>query len=160
MVEYIKALALWAWPIVTLALALVFRREIQLLLNNLATKGFKATWGSASMIVPSVEDTKVEAGIRAANVRAEVKVPIGPTELQTKILHEFKARGDYDTLNVSKTLIEDFRHLKSIGFLKWETEEDRGDQVSLANFGLTEEGRKKVCLIVFGGGLAIQHCVS
>jgi hypothetical protein len=144
MVEYIQALALWAWPIVTLLLVLVFRKEIRWLLSMIATRGFKATLGSASVIVPSVEDNKAEGGAHVGKVTAEVKTPSGLTEFQTKILKEFVSRGDYDTLNVSKTLINDFRQLKEYGFFRWTQEEDKGDQVALSKFRVTEEGKIKI----------------
>lgn len=140
MVEYIKALALWAWPIVTLVLVLVFRKEIRLLLKRIR----EAKVGPVSMILPSVEERKDEAGRQVGKVTAEITIPPALNELQTKILQEFKTRGDYDTLDVSKNLIGDFRYLRMYGLLTWDREEDKGDQVSLTNFGVTEEGKKKV----------------
>lgn len=141
MVEYITVLAPWAWPIVTLVLVLVFllvfRREIGLLLSRIR----EAKVGPVSLYL---EERKTEAGERVAKVTAEVQVPAGLSELQTKILQEFKRRGDYDTMNVSKNLIGDFRYLRMHGLLAWDREEDKGDQVSLTNFGVTEEGKKKV----------------
>lgn len=68
----------------------------------------------------------------------------GLTELQMKILKEFLDRGDYDTLNVSKALINDFRQLKILGLLQWASEEEKEKQFTLKDFGITEEGKSKI----------------
>ena len=133
MLEYIKAL--WGWPTVTFVLVLVFRKGIQELLMS---RDFELKWGNVSLSVK-------ETGPRTGSVSIAAKPPLPRlTQLQMKILQEFIKRGDYDTLDVSKTLINDFRQLRDFGFLSWEKETDKGDQVSLAKFGVTEEGKKKV----------------
>src|SRR3989338_2365672 len=142
MVEYIKAL--WGWPTVALILILCFRREIRQVIAMMS-KGLEAKFGSLSVTFPlSVEERQTESGRRAGNVTSPVSIPSGVTELQAKILQEFIRRGNYDTMNVSKNLIGDFRYLKMQGFLAWDRDEEKGDQVSLTNFGVTEEGKKKV----------------
>ncbi len=116
---------------------LVFRKGIQELLSAMS-RGFVLKWGNVSLSVK-------ETGPRTGSVSITAKPPPPRlTELQIKILQEFIKRGDYDTLDVSKTLIGDFRQLKDYGFLRWEREEDKDDQVSLSKFGVTEEGKKKV----------------
>lgn len=134
MLEYIKAL--WGWPIVTFVLVLVFRKGIQELLSAMS-EGFEFKWGNVSLSVK-------ETGPRTGSVSIAAKPPPPRlTQLQMKILQEFIKRGDYDTLDVSKTLINDFRQLRDFGFLRWEKETDKGDQVSVTKFGVTEEGKKK-----------------
>ncbi len=143
MVEYIKAL--WGWPTVTLILVMCFRKEIRKVVDLIYKRGIEANLAREFFKIPplTVEEHRGESGARVGSVTTQVPTAPKLTELQMKILQEFIKRGDYDTLGVSKTLIGDFRQMKDYGLLRWEREEDKGDQVSVTRFGVTEEGKKK-----------------
>lgn len=144
MVEYIKAL--WGWPTVTLILVMCFRKEIRQVVDLIYKRGIEANLAKGFFKIPplTVEEHRGESGARVGSVTTQVPTAPKLTEFQMKILQEFIKRGDYDTLDVSKTLIGDFRYLRMYGLLTWEREQDKEDQISLTKFALTEEGKKNV----------------
>jgi len=65
-------------------------------------------------------------------------------EFCLSILRKFHEKGNYDSLDVSVNLIDDFRQLKDFGYLDWKSENKKNEGFVLKDFILTEEGKRIV----------------
>ena len=65
-------------------------------------------------------------------------------EFCLSILRKFHKKGNYDSLDVSVNLIDDFRQLKDFGYLDWKSENKKNEGFVLKDFILTEEGKRIV----------------
>jgi hypothetical protein len=140
-IEYLKVF--WGWPLATIILVLLLKKPLVLLISALA-RGGEVKLGKYSVKIPSVEikEEKDGGGIKKAIVSVNSEIPPELTSFQLEILKKFILKGNYDSLNVSKNLIEDFRKLKLVGAFDWSSEETDEKQVTLSDFIVTQKGKE------------------
>jgi hypothetical protein len=141
--EYLRLVL--SWPAVALLIVLILRKHIRLFLS-LIHRGIEAKFAGIYFKIPPLEikDEETDGTFKRASVTlANERVPI-LSEFHTKILKKFYEKGDYDTLNVSRNLIETFRELKELGYIDWESEAKNDGNFILTDFILTKTGKKIV----------------
>ena len=139
--EYLRLVL--GWPGVALLIVLILRKHIWFFLTSIH-RGIEAKFAGIYLKIPPLEikDEETDGTIKRASVTlANERVPI-LGEFHTKILKKFYEKGDYDTLNVSRYLIETFRELKELGYIGWESETKNYGNFILTNFVLTKSGKK------------------
>jgi len=104
-IEYLKLFL--SWPCVALLIVLILRNHIQLFLTTIH-RGIEAKIGDIFFKIPPLEikDEKTDSAIRKASVTLANERVL--SKLHTNILKQFYEKGGYDTLNVSRYLIDTF----------------------------------------------------
>jgi hypothetical protein len=141
--EYLRLLL--SWPAVSLLIIFIFRKYISLFLTSI-NRGFEAKFAGVSLRLPPLEikEESTDGPAKKASINIAYESDPELSQFHIYILKKFYEKGDYDTLTVSKNLIETFRELKLLGFLGWESETMKNGSFILKNFILTKTAKDLV----------------
>ena len=141
--EYLKVLL--SWSTVSLLMIVIFRKHILLVLTSI-NRGFEAKFAGVSLKIPpfEIKDEAINGSVKKASINMVYGRLPELSEFHYNILKKFYEKGDYDTLDVSKNLIESFRELKELGYLGWESETKKNGSFILKDFVLTESAKNIV----------------
>jgi hypothetical protein len=139
---FLHALVAVMWPLIFIWLASRYRYEIGQLLGRLKRGKI---FGQEIEFNESIDERRnATITVREEGVVGQSEV----TDMQDKILRTFLEKGDYDTLNISSALVNDFKKLKELGLLSWETETQMQTNTGIAvtQFVLTDSGKQRAKL--------------